>query len=93
MTMKLLAAGACVAMLALPLGAQAQGVPGGAVDGYDKGDHIAGPIGGIIGAAVGGVVGGVIGGVNGVLGVRPSADEAPPPRRRSRHNRRDRDDR
>lgn len=84
MKAKLLAAGIILGALALPLTAEAQGVPGGAVDGYHKGDKVAGPIGGIIGAAVGGVVGGVVGGISGVLGVRQSdfVDNSPPPRRR-----------
>jgi hypothetical protein len=85
MKMKLLAAGIVLATLSLPAAVRAQGgVPGGAVDGYHKGDTIAGPIGGVIGAAVGGIVGGVVGGVSGVLGIPQyeAADEAPPPRRR-----------
>jgi len=50
---------------AFPLGAQAQGVPGGAARGAEQGGEAAGPLG----AAVGGVVGGVAGGVAGLLGV------------------------
>lgn len=87
---KLLVTGIVFVALALPAVAHAQGgVPGGAVDGYHKGDKVAGPIGGVIGAAVGGIVGGVIGGVSGVLGVpQPgAADEAPPPRRYHRRHR------
>jgi len=65
--------------LAVPLTAQAQGVPGGAAHGFHEGNRIAGPIGAVVGTAVGGV----IGGVEGVLGVnrRPAAygyDDAPP---------------
>ena len=60
---------AAIAALALPVLAQAQGVPGGIDRGSREGERAAGPIGGI----VGGVIGGVVGGVNGVLGV----DERP----------------
>ena len=54
-----------VAAVALPVVAQAQGVPGGIERGSRDGERAAGP--------VGAVVGGVIGGVAGVLGV----DERP----------------
>ncbi len=57
------------AVLALPIVAQAQGVPGGVERGSREGERAAGPVG----AVVGGVIGGVVGGVNGVLGV----DERP----------------
>lgn len=63
MKMKLLI-GACFA-LAMPLAAQAQGIPGGAAHGFHEGNRIAGPVGAVVGTAVGGVVGGV----EGVLGV------------------------
>ena len=56
---------AAIVSLALPVLAQAQGVPGGIDRGSREGERAAGPIGGI----VGGVIGGVVGGVNGVLGV------------------------
>jgi len=65
MNLKLLIGSACIAVLALPLAAQAQGVPGGAVHGFHEGDRIAGPVGAVVGTAVGGAVGGV----EGVLGV------------------------
>ena len=52
---------AVVAAVALPVVAQAQGVPGGVERGSRDGERAAGP--------VGAVVGGVIGGVAGVLGV------------------------
>ena len=65
MIMKLLVGSACIAALALPLAAQAQGVPGGAVHGFHEGNRIAGPVGAVVGTAVGGV----IGGVEGVLGI------------------------
>jgi hypothetical protein len=54
-----------VAVVALPVMAQAQGVPGGVERGSRKGERAAGPVG----AVVGGVIGGVVGGVNGVLGI------------------------
>src|SRR3954471_578232 len=72
--------GVLVAMLALPVAAQAQGVPGGAAHGFHEGNRIAGPVGAVVGTAVGGV----IGGVEGVFGInqRPVAysefAEAPP---------------
>lgn len=53
------------AMLAMPLAARAQGVPGGGAHGFKEGNRIAGPVGAVVGTAVGGV----IGGVEGVLGV------------------------
>jgi len=74
-------AGVFFAIAALPLAAQAQGVPGGAAHGFHEGNRIAGPVGAVVGTAVGGV----IGGVEGVLGVghQPAAysefEEAPPP--------------
>lgn len=74
-------AGVLFALAAIPLQAQAQGVPGGAAHGFHEGNRIAGPVGAVVGTAVGGV----IGGVEGVLGIdhRPvsySRDyvEAPP---------------
>jgi hypothetical protein len=51
--------------MALPVAAQAQGVPGGVERGSREGERAAGPVG----AVVGGVIGGVVGGVNGILGV------------------------
>jgi hypothetical protein len=60
---------ALVAAVALPVVAQAQGVPGGVERGSRDGERAAGPVG----AVVGGVIGGVVGGVAGVLGV----DERP----------------
>ena len=84
-------AGVLFAIVAAPLSAQAQGVPGGAAHGFHEGNRIAGPVGAVVGTAVGGV----IGGVEGVLGVnqRPVAysygEDAPPPvvRRVHRHKR------
>jgi hypothetical protein len=56
---------ALVTAVALPVVAQAQGIPGGVERGSRDGERAAGPIG----AMVGGVIGGVVGGVSGVLGV------------------------
>jgi hypothetical protein len=60
---------ALAAAVAVPVVAQAQGVPGGIERGSRDGERAAGPVG----AVVGGVIGGVVGGVAGVLGV----DERP----------------
>jgi hypothetical protein len=93
--LRLMIASAFVATLAMPLAAQAQGVPGGAAHGFYEGGRIAGPVG----AVVGGAVGGVIGGIEGVLGIPPRyqpAEYSEPPRksyrkyRRTRHVRRHR---
>ena len=65
MKKNLLIAGLLLVTLAMPLTAQAQGVPGGAAHGFNEGNRIAGPVGAVVGTAVGGV----IGGVEGVLGV------------------------
>jgi hypothetical protein len=54
-----------IAALAVPVVAEAQGVPGGVDHGARVGGREAGPLG----AIVGGVIGGVMGGVEGVLGV------------------------
>jgi hypothetical protein len=74
-------AGVFFALVAAPLTAQAQGVPGGAAHGFHEGNRIAGPVGAVVGTAVGGV----IGGVEGVLGINqrpasysPDFAEAPP---------------
>jgi hypothetical protein len=65
MKKNLLIGSAFLAVLAMPLAAQAQGVPGGAAHGFYEGNRIAGPVGAVVGTAVGGV----IGGVEGVLGI------------------------
>jgi uncharacterized protein DUF1236 len=65
MIRRFLGIAALVATVALPVAAQAQGVPGGIDRGSREGERAAGPVG----AIVGGVIGGVVGGVNGVLGV------------------------
>lgn len=58
----LLAAGIIAASL---VGAQAQGIVGGAEQGAAQGGRAAGPVG----AVVGGAVGGVTGGISGLLGL------------------------
>ena len=65
MKFRVLISAAFVALVALPVAAQAQGVPGGFAHGAYEGNRRAGPVGAVVGAAVGGV----IGGVEGVLGV------------------------
>ena len=65
MIRRLIGITALVAVTALPVVAQAQGVPGGVERGSREGERAAGPVG----AVVGGVIGGVVGGVNGVLGI------------------------
>ena len=67
MIINMLKFGAVLLSLSLlaPIGAQAQGVVGGAANGADQGNAVAGPVG----AVVGGVVGGVTGGVDGLLGI------------------------
>ena len=57
------------AVLAMPVGVQAQGIVRGAEQGAAVGNRAAGPVGGAVGGAVGGVAGGVAGGVKGVLGI------------------------
>ena len=54
-----------LALLALPVAAQAQGTVRGAQEGAAEGDRAAGPLG----AVVGGTVGAVTGTVGGILGV------------------------
>ncbi len=55
--------------LAMPAGAYAQGIVGGAEEGSANGAAAAGPVGAVVGGAVGGAVGAVTGGVNGLLGL------------------------
>ena len=71
MTIKhlVLAGASALAIFALPMTADAQGVPRGAQTGARVGNEAAGPVGGAVGGVVGGVAGGVTGGVKGVLGV------------------------
>src|SRR5436190_6682200 len=61
----LIGAAAICAAVAIPVVAQAQGVPGGVERGAREGERAAGPVG----AIVGGTIGGVVGGVAGILGV------------------------
>jgi len=85
MKKNLLVGSAFLALLAMPLAAQAQGVPGGAAHGFDEGNRIAGPVGAVVGTAVGGV----IGGVEGVLGFdQPYYVNETPTYRHHRHHRR-----
>jgi hypothetical protein len=87
MKTSLIIASMAIVTLAMPLTAQAQGVPGGASHGFNEGNRIAGPVGAVVGTAVGGV----IGGVEGVLGVdrRYYVSDSPAPavvyRHHSRH--------
>jgi hypothetical protein len=88
MKLNLIFGGACLLALALPVAAQAQGIPGGATHGFHEGDRIAGPVGAVVGTAVGGV----IGGVEGVFGLDRRyyvADNSvePAPRHHRRHYR------
>ena len=59
----------CAALMlaAAPVAAQAQGLVGGAEQGYRAGDRALGPVGGVVGGAVGAGVGTV----NGALGIGP----------------------
>jgi hypothetical protein len=68
-TKQFLRLAAVIAMFAVPLAAQAQGIGRGAAEGAAAGGRAAGPAGAVVGGAVGGVTGGVVGGVKGVLGV------------------------
>jgi hypothetical protein len=65
MIRRILGTTAVIFALAIPVTAQAQGVPGGIERGVREGERAAGPVG----AVVGGTIGGVVGGVAGVLGV------------------------
>jgi len=62
-----------LAVLAIPVVVNAQGVVSGtqqgASQGAKEGSKAAGPVGGAVGGVVGGTVGGVTGGVKGALGV------------------------
>ena len=65
MIRRLIGVAAICAAVAVPVVAQAQGVPDGIERGSREGERAAGPVG----AIVGGTIGGVVGGVAGVLGV------------------------
>jgi hypothetical protein len=62
-----------LAVLAVPVVANGQGIIGGAQQGASQGaregSKAAGPVGGAVGGVVGGTVGGVTGGVKGALGI------------------------
>ena len=61
--------------VAVPVVAQAQGVPRGINYGAQRGAYtgysVLGPVGGVVGGVVGGAAGGVVGGVNGIFGIYP----------------------
>jgi len=65
----LMIAAGLIAVLAMPLTAQAQGIIRGGEEGAAAGNRAAGPAGGAVGAVVGGVAGGLAGGVKGILGI------------------------
>lgn len=69
MKTRLIVAAGVLAILWMPLVAQAQGIVGGGQRGAAEGGRVAGPVGAAAGAVVGGVTGGVVGGVRGVLGI------------------------
>ncbi len=68
MTIKTILAASLFAAALLPVGAQAQGLIGGAREGAAQGNRAAGPVG----AVVGGAVGAGVGTVNGALGIHPA---------------------
>ena len=63
MKFHLVIAAGVVAVLAMPLSAQAQGIIRGGEEGAAAGNRAAGPVGGAVGGVVGGVEGGIVGGV------------------------------
>jgi hypothetical protein len=69
MKFHLVIAAGVLAVLAMPLTVQAQGIIRGAEEGAAVGNRAAGPVGGAVGGVVGGVGGGVVGGVKGILGI------------------------
>ena len=69
MKFHLMIAAGLIAVLAMPLTAQAQGIIRGGEEGAAAGNRAAGPAGGAVGAVVGGVAGGLAGGVKGILGI------------------------
>jgi hypothetical protein len=84
MKFRVLVASVAISMLAVPVVAHAQGVPGGVAHGVYEGNRRAGPVG----AVVGGAVGGVLGGIEGVLGVdRQYSSTVEVPRRHYRQRR------
>ena len=85
MKFRVLISAAIIAIVAVPVAAHAQGVPGGVAHGAYEGNRRAGPVGAVVGAAVGGV----IGGIEGVLGVDRQYYQtySEPPQRIYRHRR------
>lgn len=86
MKLRMVFAGLITASLAIPVAAQAQGIPDSMQHGAYVGSQTAGPVGWVIGGAVGGVVGGV----EGLFGFGPTyvAYSQPSPvvvRHRHRH--------
>jgi hypothetical protein len=65
MQTKLLATMTTLALLALPVAAQAQGTVRGAQEGAAQGERAAGPVGAVLGGALG-AIGGTVGGILGV---------------------------
>lgn len=65
MNIRIKVAAALLLSMTPPVAAKAQGFVGGARDGYDNGDRVAGPIGGLVGGAIGAGVGTV----RGALGI------------------------
>ena len=76
MKFNLMIAAGVLAVLAMPLTAQAQHVIRGAEEGAAAGNRAAGPVGGAVGGVVGGVEGGIVGGVKGILGIPQRAGSA-----------------
>ena len=82
-------AATALALIAAPHLAHAQGIIGGADQGYRQGGRAAGPVGAVVGGAIGAGVGGAIGAVDGVLGI-PNAGYRQGYRCRGYYNRRHR---
>jgi gas vesicle protein len=70
---KVILLASALALLTLPVIANAQGIVRGAREGAREGNRDAGPLGGVVGGAVGGAVGGIEGGVKGILGIPQSS--------------------
>ena len=74
-----------LAVLSMPVAADAQGIVGGAQQGSSQGakegSKVLGPVGGAVGGVVGGATGAAVGGVKGALGVpasKPKKKKADP---------------
>ncbi|MGO9356778.1 MAG: Spy/CpxP family protein refolding chaperone [Xanthobacteraceae bacterium] len=70
---KLILLASALALITIPVVANAQGIVRGAREGASEGNRDAGPLGGVVGGAVGGAVGGIEGGVKGILGIPQSS--------------------